>query len=180
MEITKESKPKLQKVKSFIPSSVLRVFKSASREKAQKHIRQISKKLIQEVPNGISLVGHTFLTFYGEHMQDLASKGIVKYTPIMGYLSDYASIVAFASANIFIYNLLGITEPEKKYTNPVLLGAVWSGQEIMCKFIPNTTEVFDPEDIAVYWIGVGIACGIDYFSNKIRIFSKNFEDVKKE
>ena len=123
------------------------------------------KDIVNKVANTVSASGNIGLAIYGEYLQDLVGKKVIDYQPIMGHISDFAGAAAFTSLYFLGSSLLKIDE-KFSYATAGMLGAVWSGIELSHKYFPSATDTYDPKDIGAYWLGIGLACGINHLSKK--------------
>lgn len=115
--------------------------------------------------NLVAFTGNTGLAIYGVYLQELAKNKVIHYQPIMGYISDFAGASAFASFYFLSFSMLKVNE-KVPYTLTGMLGLLWTGMELSHKYFPSATDTYDIKDIGAYWLGIGIACGINHLSKK--------------
>jgi len=93
--------------------------------------------------------------YYIEKWQEKVEKHQMPWHPILGQGSDFAAGVMFTALFLMVYHY-----KEQKYdrklsdwTAPAAAGALLTFGE----YTGIMSDVFDPKDIAAYWLGAGIA-----------------------
>jgi DNA phosphorothioation-dependent restriction protein DptG len=113
----------------------------------------------------ISMTVNGAASIVGEGLQHLVTKGDIDYQPFMGHISDFTFPAAVTS-----YILLR-TNSKNSAKIPISIASFLTSGEMVEKFTNFGINggTYDPNDIACYWLGAGLAYGI----HKIQIINFN-------
>lgn len=112
---------------------------------------------VNRLMNGLSFIVNSVFTAGNEYLQILAHEHTIDYQSFMGYVGDITAPAALTSYNLMIF---GDRKGVKYF--PIFYASMFTIGEIAEKFsdIPINGGTYDPNDIACYWLGAGLAYGI--------------------
>lgn len=112
----------------------------------------------------ISVFSNFFLGIGGEFMQQATIDGLMDYNWLTGHLSDFA--VSAEVTAFFMY----LTAGKNKYLRAiatVLPATIATIHEFFPFFNLGYEYVFDPQDVAMYWVGAAVTyAGVKLLSRR--------------